>query len=92
MCYQFFTSTWSILSNGSSDVFTLGVDTWPMADGRRMSFRTLNDRNRQRAFKPFLSAANHIHGVAISLAIHKSIRELCTDDRLFRYCMSECRV
>lgn len=60
-----------------------------LGDGRRMSFKALNDRNRQQALVPFLAACNEIHGVAISLAVRKTISNLCTDDTFFRNCVSQ---
>src|SRR5262249_27803293 len=56
------------------------VRTQYMADGRRMSFKALNDRQRQGALVPFLRAANAIHGVLISIAVRKSITNLCTSE------------
>jgi hypothetical protein len=55
-----------------------------LADGRRMSYKSLGDRIRRRAIIPFLSAANDIQGVAISLAVNKSISRLCSDDLMFQ--------
>lgn len=48
-----------------------------LPDARRMSFKSLNDRYRQKALVPFLEAANDIVGLLITLIINKSIRELC---------------
>lgn len=48
-----------------------------LSDGRRLSFKALNDKQRQRALVPFLQAADHIEGLSVTLAIKKSIRELC---------------
>jgi hypothetical protein len=60
-----------------------------MADGRRMSFKALNDRRRQEALVPFLDAANAIHGVALSIAIRKSISNLCAGEAFFKQCMND---
>ena len=54
-----------------------------LKDGRRMSFKSLGDRQRQRALIPFLQAANDIHGMCVSVAIKKSIKVLCSDEALF---------
>src|SRR6185369_2143739 len=50
-----------------------------LRDGRRMSFKGLNDVHRRRALVPFLKAADSIHGICVTIAVHKSIRFLCTD-------------
>jgi hypothetical protein len=43
-------------------------------DGRRMSFKNLNDGNRRAALVPFLDAADEIRGLSIVLAIDKRIQ------------------
>ena len=53
-----------------------------LLDGRRMAFKSLNDGNRRRALIPFLSAANHLSGVSVTLAIRKSIKNICRADIL----------
>lgn len=58
-----------------------------LGDGRRMCFKSLNDRKRQTALVPFLDAANSIHGLALSLAVRKSIKNLCTDEPFFQECV-----
>ena len=47
-----------------------------LADGRRLSFKGLNDRQKQNALMPFLSAANLIKGVSVTLVISKAIDNL----------------
>lgn len=47
-----------------------------LADGRRLSFKGLNDRQKQNALIPFLSAANLIKGVSVTLVINKAIDNL----------------
>jgi len=47
-----------------------------LSDGRRMSFKRLGDRRRQRALIPFLDAADEIIGVCVTVAVRKSIRAL----------------
>ncbi|MGP8269550.1 MAG: hypothetical protein ACLQLH_05745 [Terracidiphilus sp.] len=42
-------------------------------DGRRMSFKNLNDGNRRAALVPFLDAADEIRGLSIVFAIDKRI-------------------
>lgn len=56
-----------------------------LPDRRRLSFKSLNDRIRQDALVPFLDAANRIAGVAITVAIRKTIDNLCTTEEFFRY-------
>lgn len=48
-----------------------------LPDGRRLSFKRLSDRYRQRALVPFLQAANQIVGVSVTLAISKSLVGIC---------------
>jgi len=48
-----------------------------LPDGRRMSFKALNDRYRQKALVPFLDAANDVVGLLVALIINKSVNELC---------------
>jgi hypothetical protein len=50
-----------------------------LADGRRMSFKALNDRQRRSALVPFLTAADHIKGFCLSIVIDKRIHSLCID-------------
>lgn len=53
-----------------------------LSDGRSMSWKKLNsDSQRQAAFFPFLQAADHIPGLAITLAFHRhSDFEIPRDD------------
>jgi hypothetical protein len=60
-----------------------------MPDGRRMCFKALNDRKRQKALIPFLEAANTIHGLAVTVAVRRSIRDLCTSEGFFQQCAVE---
>jgi len=57
-------------------------DRW-LPNGRRMSFKSLNDRHRQRDLIPFLEAANDIVGLLVTLVISKSIHDLCVGDADF---------
>ena len=43
-------------------------------DGRRMSFKNLNDGNRRAALIPFLDAADEIRGLSIVFAVDKRIQ------------------
>jgi hypothetical protein len=58
----------------------LGVRAGFLADGRRMSYKGLNDRQRRRALIPFLGAADLIPGLCISLAVSKSVDTLFERD------------
>jgi hypothetical protein len=49
-----------------------------LSDGRRMAFKNLNDTRRQRAFFPFLDAANELHGACIAVAIEKTVPRIWT--------------
>lgn len=51
-----------------------------LSDGRRMAFKNLNDRNRQRALFPFLRAANKIPGLLATVLVHRDIQSLFTED------------
>jgi hypothetical protein len=64
-----------------------GIRERYLLDGRRMSFKGLNDAVRRRALVPFLDAANSIHGLALSVAVRKSITNLCTDEEFFQHCV-----
>lgn len=48
-----------------------------LKDGRRMSYKQLNDRQRNRALFPFLNAANYIPGLLLTLLIEKEVGYLC---------------
>lgn len=48
-----------------------------LPDGRRMSFKGLNDVKKRRALIPFLEATNAIPGVLLVVAVHKSVKNLC---------------
>ena len=47
--------------------------------GRRMAFKSLNDKHKQKALKPFLDSANFIPGLLATVAIHKSKLSLFED-------------
>jgi hypothetical protein len=51
-----------------------------LADGRRMSYKDLNDRQRRNALVPFLDAADLIPGMCISLAVSKTVETLFEKD------------
>ncbi len=56
-----------------------------LGDGRRISFKSLGDRQRQQALVPFLQAANEIEGICITLIIRKSIKVLCSNEKVFAF-------
>ncbi len=43
-----------------------------LPDGRRISFKGLNDINKRQALIPFLEAADMVPGVLLVVAVHKS--------------------
>jgi hypothetical protein len=47
-----------------------------LPDGRRMSYKNLNDTKRSAALYAFLNAANSIHGLLAVILINKSIKSL----------------
>jgi hypothetical protein len=47
-----------------------------LCDNRRMSYKGLNDRQKQRALLPFLEAADQIPGFLVSIAVEKAISTL----------------
>ncbi|SRR5581483_8440178 len=47
-----------------------------LLDGRRMSFKSLADRRRSIALRPFLQAASCLRGVCATFAIHRSVTSL----------------
>jgi len=46
--------------------------------GRRMSFKALNDKQRQAALVPFLEASERLHGVCCSIAVTKTYPYMAT--------------
>ena len=50
-----------------------------LADGRRLAFKSLGDRQRRDALVPFLEAADEIAGLCLVVAVRKSIVQLCVD-------------
>jgi hypothetical protein len=51
-----------------------------LSDGRRMSFKALNDGQRRAALKPFLNAADAIRGVSVVFAIDKRLHHFAGFD------------
>lgn len=49
-----------------------------LADGRRMSFKNLNDARRKRALIPFLEAAESLEGHVVAVAVTKNLNYLST--------------
>lgn len=87
-------SQYSVISILLADLDTSGV--WDiercivrknfLADGRRMSFKGLNDRQRHQALIPFLSSADKIQGLCVTVAISKEIRELVNSKKFLKLC------
>jgi len=53
-----------------------------LRDGRRISFKSLNDSRRSRALVPFLEATNHLTGVLFTVAIRKALGKFCGGDQI----------
>ena len=51
-----------------------------LPDGRRMSYKNLNDTKRREALFPFLLAANHIQGLSVTFLINKEINSLFVNE------------
>lgn len=58
----------------------LAVRQQYLGDGRRMSFKALNDGHRRAALIPFLNAADAIRGVSVVFAIDKRLRHFASFD------------
>ncbi|HWH57099.1 MAG TPA: hypothetical protein VN682_05670 [Terriglobales bacterium] len=54
-----------------------------LSDGRRMSFKNLNDCQRRAALIPFLRAADDIRGLLVVMAFDKRLGSLCTSRDLY---------
>jgi len=63
---------------GAWEAMRRGLRGKYLADGRRMSFKTLRDKRKMEALGSFLSAANTVVGLSVSILIDKRI------DSLFR--------
>jgi hypothetical protein len=48
-----------------------------LPDGRRMAFKSLGDKHRQRALVPFLEAAETIRGHIVALIVTKELTNIC---------------
>lgn len=55
-----------------------------LPDGRRMAFKNLNDKHRQRALIPFLEAAEIIEGHVVVVAVTKEMLRLSTSPNSLR--------
>jgi hypothetical protein len=47
-----------------------------LPDGRRLSYKNLNDRRRKRALQPFLEAANAIPGLLVTILYDKAMQSV----------------
>ena len=47
-----------------------------LKDGRRMSFKNMNDYHRRRALTPFLEAAEHLEGHVVVVAVTKQLKRI----------------
>lgn len=50
-----------------------------LPQGRRLSFKGLNDGYKREALVPYLLAANEISGLCLTLAVKKTMPPLCAD-------------
>lgn len=60
-----------------------------LRDGRRMSYKNLNDSQRREALIPFLEAADRINGICLLMAFDKRLGRLCTWEGLHERAKSE---
>lgn len=60
-----------------------------LSDGRRFSYKALGDRIRKRALFPFLSAANSIPGIVVTILIDKQIESLFQKEGKLKTSVSE---
>lgn len=54
-----------------------------LRDGRRMSYKNLNDGQRRAALVPFLKAADRIQGLCVLMAFDRRLGNLCTSQALY---------
>jgi hypothetical protein len=54
-----------------------------LRDGRRMSYKNMNDGQRRAALVPFLEAADRIRGLCVVMAFDKRLGKLCTAKELY---------
>jgi hypothetical protein len=54
-----------------------------LKDGRRMSYKNLNDGQRRAALVPFLEAADRMRGLCFLMAFDKRLGKVCTSDALY---------
>src|ERR1017187_452990 len=54
-----------------------------LKDGRRMSYKNLNDGQRRAALVPFLKAADRMSGLCFLMAFDKRLGKVCTSDALY---------
>lgn len=60
-----------------------------LRDGRRMSYKNLNDGRRRRALVPFLQAADRATGTCFVVAFDKRLGRLCSSPELVRKATEE---
>jgi hypothetical protein len=54
-----------------------------LKDGRRMSYKNLNDGQRRAALVSFLEAADRIRGLCVLMAFDRRLGNLCTSDDMY---------
>ncbi len=60
-----------------------------LRDGRRMSYKNLNDGQRRAALVPFLDAADQMRGLCVLMAFDKRLGNLCTPKGLYERAKTE---
>jgi hypothetical protein len=65
---------------GTWETARIKVRSTLLTDGRRMSYKALNDRVRRRALNNFLKASNVIPGLLVTVAINRRIQSVFTKD------------
>ena len=60
-----------------------------LTDGRRMSYKNLNDGQRRTALIPFLEAADRIRGLCVLMAFDRRLGDLCATAQLYERSKSD---
>jgi len=76
-------------SSAAWNVQRLRIRSQLLADGRRMSYKDLNDGQRRAALVPFLEAADHMQGLCVLMAFDKRLGGLCTSGALYERAKNE---
>src|ERR1019366_5154342 len=60
-----------------------------LGDGRRMSYKNLNDGQRRAALVPFLEAADQMQGLCVLMAFDKRLDDLCASGAMYKRAKNE---